>query len=137
MKTGKTPRILLVDDHPAVREGLALVLEGEGIGSCCEAISGKEALEAADQAVPDLALVDLSMDNEDTHALLAEFRKRHIPVLVCSMSEKPVHVKRAMAAGARGYITKSETREVVRAVRGVLEGWMLISPRAADGLDEE
>ncbi len=137
MKTGKTPRILLVDDHPAVREGLALVLEGEGIGSCREAENRKEALEAADQEPPDLALVDLSMGNEDTLALLAEFRQRRIPVLVCSMSEKPAHVKRAMAAGARGYITKTETREVMRAVRDVLSGWMVISPRAADGLDEE
>lgn len=137
METGKTPRILLVDDHRAVRQGLALVLEGEGIGSCREAESRKEALEAVDQEPPDLALVDLSMGNEDTLALLAEFRKRRIPVLVCSMSEKPSHVKRAMAAGARGYITKSEMREVVRAVRGVLEGWMLISPRAAEGIEEE
>lgn len=137
MKTGKTPRILLVDDHPAVRQGLALVLEGEGIGSCCEAENRKEALEAADQQQPDLALVDLSMGNEDTLALLAEFRKRRIPVLVCSMSEQPAHVRRAMAAGARGYITKCEIREVVHAVRGVLEGWMLISPRAVERIGEE
>jgi DNA-binding NarL/FixJ family response regulator len=53
------------------------------------------------------------------------------------MDENPSQVKRALAAGARGYITKSEVRAVARAVRGVLEGWMLISPRAADSMQQE
>ena len=59
----------------------------------------------------------------------------NIPVLVCSMHEEPGYVRRALAAGARGYITKSEApQELARAVRDVLKGWMLISPRAAEGL---
>jgi DNA-binding NarL/FixJ family response regulator len=56
-------------------------------------------------------------------------------VLVCSSREDPGFVRRALAAGARGYITKREApRDLARAVRNVLEGWMLISPRAAEGL---
>jgi DNA-binding NarL/FixJ family response regulator len=138
MNTGKTPRILLVDDHPAVRQGLALVLKEEGLGDCREAGGRQEALDIAARETLDLALVDLSMGKEETLTLLAEFRIRRIPVLVCSLSENPAHVKRAMAVGARGYITKYEApREVARAVRGVLEGWMLISPRAAEGLGED
>ena len=136
MTMPKTPRILLVDDHPMVRRGLALVLEADGIADCCEAAGREEALDVAGRELPDMALVDLNMGNEDTIALLAEFRKMRIPVLVCSMNENPSQVKRAMAAGARGYITKSEAREVARAVRGVLEGWMLISPRAAESLED-
>lgn len=130
------PKILLVDDHPAVRQGLALTLEEEGVGDCCSAGGGAEALDLADRESPDLALVDLSMGNEDTLALLAEFRKRRIPVVVCSMHENPKYVKQAMVAGARGFITKPEAPdEVVRAVRDVLKGWMLISPRAAEDLE--
>ncbi len=137
MTQHRPPRILLVDDNSAVRQGLALVLEAEGIGNCCEAGGRKEALDVAGRESPDIAVLDLNMGNEDTIALLGELRKMRIPVLVCSMDENPSQVKRALTAGARGYITKSEAREVVRAVRGVLEGWMVISPRAADSLQQE
>ena len=137
MTQHRSPRILLVDDSSAFRQGLALVLEAEGIGNCCEASGRKQALDVAGRESPDIAVLDLNMGNEDTTALLAEFRKMRIPVLVCSMNENPSQVRRALAAGARGYITKSEARAVVRAVRGVLEGWMLISPRAADSIQQE
>jgi two-component system, NarL family, nitrate/nitrite response regulator NarL len=137
MTQHKAPKILLVDDNSAVRQGLALVLEAEAIGSCCEACGRKQALDIAGRESPDLALLDLNMGDGDATALLAEFRKMRIPVLVCSMDDNPSQVRRALAGGARGYITKSETREVARAVRGVLQGWMLISPRAAEGLEHE
>jgi len=137
MTQHEPPRILLVDNNSAVRQGLALVLEAEGIGNCCEAGGRKQALDLAGRESPDIAVLDLNMGSDDTTALLAEFRKMRIPVLVCSMDENPSQVKRALAAGARGYITKSEARAVARAVRGVLEGWMLISPRAAEGLGYE
>jgi DNA-binding NarL/FixJ family response regulator len=133
----KMPRVLVVDDHPAVRQGLALVLKAEGVAECCEAAGREEALEIARRESPDMALVDLNMGEGDTMALLAELRTMRIPVLVCSMYETPSQVKRAMAAGARGYITKGEVREIARAVRSVLEGWMLISPCAAEGLHEQ
>jgi DNA-binding NarL/FixJ family response regulator len=131
------PRILVVDDHPAVRQGLALVLKEGGVAECWEAGGREEALDVARRESPDMALVDLNLGDEDAMALLTELRRMRIPVLVCSMNETPSQVKRAMAAGARGYITKGEAREVARAVRSVLDGWMLISPRAAEGLAEE
>jgi DNA-binding NarL/FixJ family response regulator len=131
------PHILLVDDHPAVRHGLALLLEAEGIGSCREAGGRQEALDVAEREPPDLVIVDLSMGNEDTQALLMELRARRIPALVYSLHEDSPHVEGAMAAGARGYVTKSETRELARAVSGVLNGWILISPRAAEALQDD
>ncbi len=131
MTQHKPPRILLVDDNSAVRQGLALVLESEGIGNCCEADGRKQTLDVAGRESPDIAVLDLHMGNEDTIALLAELRNMRIPVLICSMEENASQVKRALSAGARGYITKCEAREVVRAVRFVLEGWIVISPRAA------
>jgi DNA-binding NarL/FixJ family response regulator len=129
------PRILLVDDHAAVRHGLALVLAEEGVGECREAAGRDEALAAAAGELPDLALVDLSPGTDDALKLVAELCARNVPVLVCSTHEEPGHVRRALAAGARGYITKREApRELARAVRDILEGWMLVSPRAAEGL---
>ena len=124
-----------MDDHDAVRHGLALVLTEEGIGECREAADRDQALVAAAPAPPDLALVDLSLGADDALILVAELCAREIPVLVCSTHDEPGYVRRALTAGARGYITKREApRELARAVRDVLEGWMLISPRAAEGL---
>ncbi len=131
------PRILLVDDHPAVRRGLALVLEAEGVGICSEAAGRAEALDIVRTDIPDVALVDLSMAREDPFSLISELRAHRIPVLVCSLHDDPAHVKRAVAAGARGYITKCEAPVgLARAVRAVLEGWMLISPHAAESFEE-
>ncbi len=135
MSMRATRRILLVDDHAAVRHALALVLAQEGAGDCCEAAGREEALAAASREPPDLALVDLSPAAGDAVELVSELCARDIPVLVCSMHEEPGYVRRALTAGARGYITKREApRELARAVRDVLDGWMLISPKAAEGL---
>ena len=135
MSTRAPRSILLVDDHAAVRHALALTLADEGAGEYREAAGREEALAAASSARPDLALVDLSPGTDDALQLVAELCARNVPVLVCSMHEDAGHVRRALAAGARGYITKREApRELARAVRDVLEGWMLISPRAAEGL---
>ena len=129
------PRILLVDDHVAVRHGLALVLTEEGVGECREAAGRDAALAAVASERPDMALVDLSLGGDDAMQLVAELCARNVPVLVCQMHEKASYVRRALAAGARGYITKREApHELARAVREILNGWMLISPRAADGL---
>ena len=128
-------RILLVDDHADVRRGLAIVLGSEGLGECVEASGPREALVIADEATPDVALVDLSPGTEEALQLVADLCARRIPVLVCSMHEEATCVRRAIAAGARGYITKREApRELVRVVRDVLDGWTMISPRASEGL---
>lgn len=135
MTSLEQPRILLVDDHAAVRHGLALVLTEEGIAECQEAKGRDEALAAVSGERPEMALVDISLGGDDSLELVRELSARHIPVLVCSMHEKASYVRRALAAGARGYITKREApRELARAVRDILNGWMVISPRAADGL---
>jgi DNA-binding NarL/FixJ family response regulator len=135
MRVVESRRILLVDDHPDVRRGLALMLAEEGLGVCHE-VSGRDAaLEAAAREPPHLALVDLSPGTDEALQLVVELCARNIPVLVCSMHEEPSYVRRALAAGARGYITKREApRELVRVVRDVLDGWTMISPRATEGL---
>ncbi len=135
MTAREKPRILLVDDHAAVRHGLALVLTEECAAECREAAERDEALAAVASKRPDMALVDLSLGDDDALQLVTELCARDIPVLVCSMHEEAGMVRRALAVGARGYITKREApHELARAVRDILNGWMLISPRAADGL---
>ncbi len=135
MEAQATRRILLVDDHVAVRQGLAQVLAEEGVGQCREAAGYEEALVDAARDPPDLALVDLSPGTDHALQLVAALCARNVPVLVCSAHEEPSYVRRALAAGARGYLTKREApRELARAVRDVLDGWLLVSPRAAEGL---
>ncbi len=135
MTTRPTPRILLVDDHAGIRHALALVLAEEGIRDCVESSGPAEALEAVSRGRPDMALVDLSPGTEEALLLVADLCARGIPVLVCSMHEEPAYVRRALEAGARGYLTKREApRELGRAVRDILEGWTLVSPRATEGL---
>lgn len=130
------PRILLVDAHPAVRQGLLLVLEADGFESFGEAASAAEALEAARRDPPDLAVVGLSMARPESVSLVEGLHARRVPVLVCSQQDEPALVRRVLAAGARAYVTKADAPLwIARAVRDVLAGWMLISPGAAEGLD--
>ncbi|GFE59946.1 response regulator transcription factor [Geobacter sp. AOG2] len=131
----KNPRIILVDDHPAVRQGVALLLMQEGFTICCEAESRAEALERLQGCGADIALVDLSLGEESGLDLIGDLKKRDIPVLIYSMHEDTGSIERAFAFGAGGYVTKRDlAAELVQAVRDVLAGQRHISPRAAQGL---
>lgn len=139
MATEPSPRpgIVLVDDHHVVCDALAQLLEEEGMDVWGRAGSRAEALACIAGQRPDLVLVDLSLGADDGMALVTELSTLGILVAVCSSHEEPLYVQRALAAGARAYITKREaTRELARAVRDVLKGWVLISPRAAEDLPE-
>lgn len=130
-------RILVVDDHPAVREGLMLLVSSEGMEVCAQAGTRAEAMTRAREDRPHLAVVDLSLDAEDGLLLLGQLRERGVPALVYSMHSDPHHVHRAFAAGALGYVTKSEFRGVlVEAIRAVAAGQRFVSPRAALALAE-
>jgi len=130
-------RVLLVDDHPAVREGLALLLAPDGIDVVAEAGARAEALARVKEQRPDLAIVDLSLDNEDGAALIADLRAHGVPALAYSMHKDLRHVEGAFAAGALGYVTKRELHGVlVQAVRHVATGRQFVSPVAAVALAE-
>ncbi|HEY3267823.1 MAG TPA: response regulator transcription factor [Armatimonadota bacterium] len=125
-------RILLVDDHPAVRQGLALLLAPEGIVVHAEANGRADAMAMVEEGLLDLALVDLSLGGEDGLTLVAELHGRGVPTLVYSMHEDPQHVHGAFAAGALGYVTKREVHRVlVDAIRDVAQGRRFVSPNAA------
>lgn len=130
-------RILLVDDHPAVREGLALLVSAENMLVAGEADRRTDAIELADASRPDLAIVDLSLDGEDGLVLVGDLKRRGVPVLVYSMHGDAQHVEAAFAAGALGYVTKSEFRGVlVEAIRAVAASRRFVSPKAAVALTE-
>lgn len=129
--------VLLVDDHPAVRQGLTLLLAAEDIVVRGEAGGRAEALARIIDARPDLAIVDLSLDGDDGLSVLADLHRRGVPVLIYSMHDDPRHVQDAVAGGALGYVTKREFQDVlVHAIREVAAGRRFLSPRAAAALAE-
>lgn len=126
--------ILLVDDHPAVRQGLALLLAPEGV-VCAEAGGRAEALGRLNENRPDLAIVDLSLEGEDGLVLVSDLHARRVPVLVYSMHHDARRVGSAFAAGALGYATKREFDSVLlEGIREVAAGRRFVSPKAAAAL---
>ena len=134
----KTIHVLVVDDHPAVRQGLALLLEPEGITVCAEAENREQALARLKSHRPDMALVDLSLGEDDGLLLIADLTRCAVPCLVYSMHEDGRHVENAFSAGARGYVTKREVHRVlVEAIAEVAAGRRFVSPRAAAALADQ
>ena len=124
--------ILIVDDHPVLRRGLASLIEPEpDLAVCGEASSCRAALAAIRESRPDLAIVDLSLEGCDGLDLVKDMKKRHpgIPVLVLSMHEESVYAERALRAGARGYLSKQQLDDaVLTAMRRLLAGETFMSP---------
>ena len=130
-------RILLVEDHPMVRDGLRMLLGLAGYQVCGEAESRAEAAEAVRRTRPDLLLLDLTLWGESGLDLLRDLNRagEAAPALVYSMHEDWLHVRQAFQAGAAGYVTKREISEVLlEAIGTVLAGGLYTSPRAARSL---
>jgi DNA-binding NarL/FixJ family response regulator len=124
-------RILIVDDHPLVRRGLTVLINGESdLTVCAEAATRRDGLGAIAAARPDLVIADLSLDGGDGLELVREIRSRHagLRVLVLTMHDAPIYVRRAFQAGADGYVTKQElTETLLLAIRSVLRGESYVS----------
>ena len=131
----KRARILLVDDHPLIRERLAEVINGEAdLGVCGEAEDRHQALEAIAQKEPTLVVIDLTLKNSDGMELIKDIRARwpKLLMLVVSMHEESLYAERAIRAGAFGYITKQEaSRNILLAIRRVLEGNIYLNEKVA------
>ena len=131
------PRIFLVDDHPLVRAALAQLLAGAGFVPDGQAGTPAEALVHPALATSRLAVVDLALGEESGFDLIRKLRARGLAVLVYSMHEGPNAIRRALDAGAGGYVTKREAAEsLATAIRAVLAGSCYLSPRAAAALQE-
>jgi len=131
----KVVRILLVDDHPLVRDGLRARLESSShLHVVAEAGCGREALAQVNEYQPDLVLMDVNMRGGSGIEATAELTKLHpgIAVLMLSMHDKPEYVSQAMAAGARGYVLKDAPgKDIVLAIETVMGGGIYYSAALA------
>jgi DNA-binding NarL/FixJ family response regulator len=126
-------KLLIVDDHPMVRAGIAALLQQAEPGiTVLQASDDAEALQVAD-ATPDLAAVflDLNLNERDGMSALPEFARRnpHLPVIIISSSEEPEVARRSLALGARGYVPKSARAQTLfSALKLVLSGDIYVPP---------
>jgi DNA-binding NarL/FixJ family response regulator len=134
----KKSRILVVDDHPMVREWLAQLINREAdITVCGEASDADQTFKAIAALKPDMAIVDLTMKDSQGTELVRELGQRfkELPVLVLSMHDESLYAERAIRSGAKGYITKQEAGDQIRkAIRAVLKGEIYISEALASKL---
>jgi DNA-binding NarL/FixJ family response regulator len=128
---GQEKRIVVVDDHPLVRDGLSLLINREpDLMVCGEAGNSEDALAAIDGMKPNLVLMDISIEGRNGLDVTKGLRRTHpdLPVLVLSMHDEALYAERALRAGARGYLMKQEAPEVVlKAIRVVLAGKVYVS----------
>ena len=131
-------RVLIVDDHEVVRDGVKKILnELRGLTSFGEAGTAAEALKLVREQSWDVVLLDLSLGGRSGLEVLSEMKQArpNLPVLVLSIHSEEQYARRAFKAGAAGYITKDSRREeLVKAVNKVIEGGRYVSPAVAEKL---
>ena len=140
-KTPTRHRILVVEDHPLMREGIIKWLDHEaGVEVCGEAGSAAEAIQAVETLKPALVLVDITLPGRSGLELLRDIKalKPDLPAVVLSMHDESVYALRAIRAGARGYVTKQAGgKELVAAIKTVLEGGTAFSPEVTEQLIDQ
>jgi DNA-binding NarL/FixJ family response regulator len=131
-------RIVIVDDHPVTRKGLATTIGLEpDMQVCGEAEGIVEALDVIRKAQPDLAIVDVSLKSGNGIDLVSRLREQEcrVRILVCSMYEESLYADRALRAGAMGYINKdASTETIVAAIRQISRGKVYLSPEMSERL---
>ncbi len=131
----KMKRVYLVDDHPLFREGLgAAIQQIPDTVVCGEASSAIRALEEIPQLLPDLVLLDITLNGKSGLELLQDLRAilPDLPILVVSMHDEQVYAERVIRLGARGYVMKDDSPEhLLEAVRTVLQGEVSLSKGAS------
>lgn len=125
-------KVLVVDDHAIVREGLRLLLAAEGdMQVCADCGTVRQALELVRQVGPDIAVVDLTLGQESGLELTKTLTSLHpeVRVVVLSMHDEALYARRALAAGALGYVMKRDSAtDLVTAIRVVAGGGVYLSP---------
>jgi DNA-binding NarL/FixJ family response regulator len=130
--------VFVVDDHPLLRQGLALLINREqDLMVCGEAEEAQTAMRAIAEQKPDILIADISLNGPDGLDLLKNLRMLYpdLPVLILSMHDESIYAERALRARANGYIMKQEaTEKVLIAVRRILSGDIYLSDRMANKL---
>ena len=124
-------RLVLIDDHPIMRHGLAqLIRAEEGLDVIGEAGSARDGLEVVGKLKPDLAVIDLTLPDKNGLELVKDIRAQHPSTfcIVLSMHEETLYGERALRAGARGYVMKEEAADhLVTAIHKVISGGLYVS----------
>jgi DNA-binding NarL/FixJ family response regulator len=133
-KRAKTKKqVLIVDDHPMMRQGLAQLINHEpDLSACGEADTVAQALKLINAAKPDLVLADISLPDRNGLELIKDAQALHpgLPVLVVSMHDESLYAERVLRAGGRGYIMKQEGGKLLmQAIRHVLSGQIYVSAK--------
>ena len=135
-RVGPRKKVLVVDDHPILRQGLGVLIQQQpDLEVCAEAEGAADAMAAIDKSKPDIAIVDISLKDTSGIDLIRDIHIRHprLPVLVLSMHHEFFFAEHALKAGARGYVTKGEAGEkLMAAIRQVLSGDVYLSAEMAD-----
>lgn len=124
-------RIILADDHALIRQGLKALLERQGFLVIGEASDGQETLRLAEQAQPDVAIVDIGMPFMNGVETARELKKSspNIRTILLTQHEEDAYVTEALRAGARGFVLKSQAAsDLVQAIREVCRGSVYVSP---------
>ena len=130
--------VFVVDDHPLLRQGLAMMINREpDLMVCGEAEEAHAAMKAISASMPDILIADISLNGPDGLDLLKNLRLLYpdLPVLILSMHDESIYAERALRARANGYIMKQEaTEKVLVAVRRILDGEIYLSSRMSNKL---
>jgi DNA-binding NarL/FixJ family response regulator len=133
--TSKQNTVLIVDDHPIVRQGLAQMINREpDLVVCGEAEEARSALHSITALKPDIVVIDISLNGPSGLEILKTIRQTdlRLKVLILSMHDETIYAERALRAGANGYIMKQEATEMVLvALRRILGGEVYVSNRVA------
>jgi DNA-binding NarL/FixJ family response regulator len=131
-------RVLVVDDHPIIRQGMTLLINREpDLIVCGEAEKAQSAWEAIASLRPDIVILDISLGGPDGLELLKQIRARDqdLAILILSMHDESIYAERALRAGANGYIMKQEATELVlTAIRRILDGQVYVPDRIASSM---
>jgi DNA-binding NarL/FixJ family response regulator len=134
-------RLLIIDDHPMMRTGLAQLIDNEGdLKVCAEADNAGQAIDLVAKQKFDLALCDISLPDKNGLELIKDIRALNpdLPILVVSMHDEMIYAERVLRAGGRGYIMKQAGGEkFIRAIRQVLAGQIYVSEKMSSRILEK
>lgn len=134
----KKTRIIIVDDHPVVRYGITQLINAEpNLEVTSGTGSAKEAMRLLEKQLPDLAIIDLSLDDINGIELIENIHAKYplLPMIALSMHDESLYAERVLRAGGRGYVMKQAgTETLIEALNRVIDGKVYLSDEMADRL---